>query len=75
MLVKNSSFQKQEVEFFNAEKARNDFPILQQKMHNKPLVYLDNSATSQKPRVVIDALTTYFQESNANIHRRGYQLN
>ena len=74
MLVKNSSFQKQEVEFFNAEKARNDFPILQQKMHNKPLVYLDNSATSQKPRVVIDALTTYFQESNANIHRGVYKL-
>jgi cysteine desulfurase / selenocysteine lyase len=57
---------------FNAqelEKIRADFPILQQKVHGKPLVYFDNAATSQKPRAVIDAIVRYYETSNANIHR------
>jgi cysteine desulfurase / selenocysteine lyase len=54
---------------FDAEQVRRDFPILQQTVHGKPLVYLDNAATAQKPRVVIDALTTYYLTGNANIHR------
>ncbi len=54
---------------FDAARARADFPILRQKVHGKPLVYLDNAATTQKPRVVIDAMTRYYEESNANIHR------
>jgi cysteine desulfurase/selenocysteine lyase len=51
------------------EKIRADFPILHQTVHGKPLVYLDNAATSQKPRVVIDAITRYYEGTNSNIHR------
>jgi len=50
-------------------KIREDFPILQQTVHGRPLVYLDNAATSQKPQVVIDTLTRYYMDENANIHR------
>ena len=50
-------------------KIRTDFPILSQKVNGKPLVYFDNGATSQKPQVVIDAIATYYEEINANIHR------
>jgi cysteine desulfurase/selenocysteine lyase len=53
---------------------REDFPILRQKVHGKPLVYLDNAATSQKPQVVIDALTKYYSSQNANIHRGVHAL-
>ena len=48
---------------------RADFPILDQQVNGKPLVYLDNAATSQKPRCVIDALTHYYERDNANVHR------
>ena len=48
---------------------RSDFPVLSEKVHERPLVYLDNAATSQKPRAVIDALQTYYETYNANIHR------
>ena len=51
------------------EKIRADFPILHQMVHGKPLVYLDNAATSQKPRAVIDAITRYYEGTNSNIHR------
>lgn len=53
---------------------KNDFPILQQQMHQHDMVYLDNAATSQKPQVVIDAITKYYQLSNANVHRGIYEL-
>jgi cysteine desulfurase/selenocysteine lyase len=55
-------------------KIRADFPILSQKVNGKPLVYFDNGATSQKPQVVIDAIATYYQEINANIHRGVHTL-
>ncbi len=48
---------------------RKDFPILGRRVHEKPLIYLDNAATSQKPTAVIDALRDYYTQSNANIHR------
>src|SRR5205809_3177673 len=51
------------------EEIRDDFPILRQKVHGKPLIYFDNAATSQKPRVVIDALNDYYTRYNANVHR------
>ncbi len=51
------------------QKIRKDFPILAQKVHGKPLAYLDNAATTQKPQAVIDALVRYYSETNANIHR------
>ena len=53
---------------------RKDFPILASQVHGKPLVYLDNAATSQKPKCVIDALTDFYQRDNANIHRGVHQL-
>ena len=53
---------------------RADFPILDQKVHGRPLVYLDNAATSQKPRVVIDALSHYYLHDNANVHRGIHEL-
>ena len=55
-------------------KIRADFPILAQQINGKPLVYFDNGATSQKPQVVIDAISKYYQEINANIHRGVHTL-
>jgi cysteine desulfurase / selenocysteine lyase len=52
-----------------AERIREDFPVLWTKVHGKPLVYLDNAATTHKPRAVIDALTRYYTEENSNVHR------
>jgi cysteine desulfurase / selenocysteine lyase len=54
---------------WNVERIRQDFPILQQQIHGKPLVYLDNGATTQKPQAVIDALEAYYSTDNANVHR------
>ncbi len=58
----------------DVESIRNDFPILQRKVHGKQLVYLDNAATSQKPKQVIDAITDYYTGYNANIHRSIHEL-
>jgi len=55
-------------------KLRKDFPILDQKVHGKPLVYLDNAATAQKPRAVIEALVHYYEHDNANVHRGIHEL-
>ena len=55
-------------------KIRADFPILAERVHGKPLVYLDNAATSQKPRVVLDAIAHYYEHLNANIHRGVHTL-
>lgn len=59
---------------FKVEDIRKDFPILDQKIHGRPLVYLDNAATSQTPQVVIDAIVEYYQNYNANIHRGVHTL-
>ena len=59
---------------FDVQKVRADFPILSQKVNGKPLVYFDNGATSQKPQVVIDAISKYYCEINANIHRGVHTL-
>ncbi len=53
---------------------RDDFPVLQQKVHGKPLIYFDNAATSQKPRVVIEAMNDYYERYNANVHRGMHAL-
>jgi len=58
----------------NIEQIRNDFPILQRKIHNKPLIYFDNAATSQKPKQVIEAMDDYYKNHNANIHRSIHQM-
>jgi cysteine desulfurase/selenocysteine lyase len=54
---------------FDVDRVRKDFPLLRQQVHGKPLVYLDNAATSQKPQAVIDTLTRYYAEENSNVHR------
>ena len=53
---------------------RKDFPILDQQVHGKPLIYFDNAATAQKPRAVIDALVHYYERDNANVHRGIHEL-
>ena len=53
----------------DVEQLRKDFPILHQEVNGRPLVYLDNAATTQKPQLVIDALRSYYEQDNANIHR------
>jgi selenocysteine lyase/cysteine desulfurase/intein/homing endonuclease len=58
----------------DVERVRNDFPIMNRKVNGKPLVYLDNAATTQKPKVVIDALVDYYSRYNANVHRGVHQL-
>ncbi|MGE5218502.1 MAG: SufS family cysteine desulfurase [Chloroflexota bacterium] len=59
---------------FDVERIRADFPILAQRVHGRPLVYLDNGATSQKPRAVIETLERYYAAENANIHRGVHSL-
>lgn len=58
----------------NIKKVRSDFPILHQQVYGKPLVYLDNAATTQKPQCVIDAVRHYYEKDNANIHRGVHAL-
>ena len=55
---------------FNIEKVRADFPILSREVYGKPLVDLDNAATTQKPRLVVDALVDEYFNVNANVHRK-----
>lgn len=59
---------------FDVNKIREDFPILKRKVNGKPLVYLDNAATSQTPQVVMDAIVDYYSRYNANIHRGVHTL-
>ncbi len=61
-------------EVLDIEKVRADFPILERKVHGKRLVYLDNTNTTQKPKVVIDALVDYYSRYNSNIHRAVYSI-
>ncbi|HLB67210.1 MAG TPA: cysteine desulfurase [Thermoplasmata archaeon] len=58
----------------NVPSVRKDFPIFQRLIHDKPLVYLDSAATSQRPKQVIDATTDYYSRYNANVHRAIYEL-
>lgn len=59
---------------FDVDKVREDFPILKRKINGKPIVYLDNAATSQKPKQVIQAVERFYEEYNANIHRGIYRI-
>jgi len=65
---------KAAVNEFDVEKIRRDFPILHQSVHGKPLVYLDNAATTQKPLAVIEAIEHYYRRDNSNIHRGVHAL-
>jgi cysteine desulfurase/selenocysteine lyase len=59
---------------YDVQKIRRDFPILQQSVHGKPLVYLDNAATTQKPLAVMEAIESYYRHDNSNIHRGVHAL-
>jgi cysteine desulfurase/selenocysteine lyase len=59
----------EETAVFNAERLRANFPILEQEVHGRPLVYLDNAATTQKPRAVLEAIERFYETSNSNVHR------
>jgi cysteine desulfurase/selenocysteine lyase len=59
---------------FDVQKVRKDFPVLEQKVHGKPLVYLDNAATTQKPLAVMKAIENYYRHDNSNIHRGVHAL-
>lgn len=58
----------------SASEIRKDFPILGQQVHGRPLIYLDNAATTQKPRAVIQAIQGYYEQDNANVHRGVHEL-
>lgn len=58
----------------NIDQIRGLFPVLHQEVHGKPLIYLDNAATTQKPQSVLDALSTYYSQDNSNIHRGAHAL-
>jgi cysteine desulfurase / selenocysteine lyase len=62
------------LEQFDVNNVRKDFPILTRTVNNKPLVYLDNGATTQKPQQVIDAITHYYTQLNSNVHRGVHHL-
>src|SRR5438034_5681859 len=53
---------------------REDFPVLDQQVHGHPLIYFDNAATTQKPRAVLEALRSYYERDNANVHRGLHEL-
>ena len=59
---------------FDVDRIRADFPLLAQTVKGQPLVYLDNAATTQKPRQVIDALVQFYSRDNSNVHRAGHEL-
>lgn len=64
----------EDIQMLDIQDIRKDFPILDQAVNGKPLVYFDNAATSQKPQVVIDAISSYYTTINANIHRGVHTL-
>jgi len=62
------------VKTLSEQTSRDNFPVLNQRVHDKPLVYLDNAATTQKPQMVLDAMNQFYQEDNSNIHRGVHEL-
>lgn len=59
---------------FDPQTVRRDFPILQERVHGRPLIWLDNAATTQKPNAVIDRLAEFYRHENSNIHRAAHEL-
>src|ERR1700730_3072642 len=59
---------------FDVSRIRADFPILKETIHGKPLIYFDNGATTQKPQAVLDAIASYYETKNANVHRGAHRL-
>ena len=74
MFTNNVATTEKNLELYDVQKIRDDFPILKILVHGKPLVYLDNAATTQKPQYVIDKTNNYYEKYNANIHRGVHAL-
>ena len=72
--MKTESYTLEKPDLYDVKKIREDFPILKKLIHGKPLCYLDNAATSQKPQSVIDALNNFYLSQNANVHRGVHHL-
>jgi hypothetical protein len=73
-IVMSAVIQTAPIPGWDVERIRQDFPILDQEVHGHPLAYLDNAATTQKPRVVIEAMDHYYRHDNANVHRGVHSL-
>jgi len=67
--TKELKFEVKKKKAFDVHEIRKDFPILHRLVHNKPLIYFDNAATTQKPKQVIETITNYYSNLNSNIHR------
>ena len=65
---------QEDIQIFDIDRIRDEFPTLSREVYGKPLIYLDNGATSQKPQVVIDAIEHYYTFDNSNIHRGVHHL-
>lgn len=74
MTMTSSVLEKPTLLGYDVQRVREDFPILHRPVHGKPLVYLDNANTTQKPQAVLDAIHTYYATQNANIHRASHWL-
>lgn len=70
----DTSLKQEDKEMLNIDNIRGDFPILSRKVYGRPLVYLDNAATTQKPRAVLEAITEAYSSVNANVHRGVHRL-
>jgi cysteine desulfurase/selenocysteine lyase len=73
-IAAKSVHQNARIPGFDVQRVREEFPILHRQVRGKPLVYLDNGATTQKPRAVIEAISAYYEQSNANVHRGVHTL-
>ncbi|MBI3899603.1 MAG: cysteine desulfurase [Gammaproteobacteria bacterium] len=74
MATKSVQTSRRSHDRFDVERVRAEFPALQQQVHGKPLIYLDNAATTQKPNAVIDAIADYYRRDNSNVHRGVHAL-
>ena len=71
---KKTNLERSESRIFQVEAVRKDFPVLRQTVNGKPLVWLDNAATTQKPQSVIDSISDFYENYNSNIHRGAHTL-
>jgi cysteine desulfurase / selenocysteine lyase len=74
MKIEHEAMRHMAVAAFDVKRWRQDFPILRERVHDRPLVYLDNGATTQKPQSVIDAESAFYARDNANVHRGVHAL-
>jgi cysteine desulfurase/selenocysteine lyase len=74
MMITSDKATNESTNYRTTEEIRKDFPILARKVHGKPLVYLDSTSSSQKPRAVIDTMKVYYETYNANVHRGVYEI-